>query len=231
MSKILRQTSMAPTIFIGDHDFDFRKEESAEHILNQLFPTVSIITTPDGKKQIPLSEMSKVKETMDKVMSGSWERGRNEGYKQGLKEGLTESEKVLREFDSLVKSATVERKRLYEDAKSNILSLVTKLSKKITFDAVNVDPEKTVKIIAGVIDTLIDKTVLKLKVNPDHLPIIEQNIDKFLKQDSSIKEIKIEADPRVKYGGCLIETPTGDVDARIESQFEIVDQTLANGDA
>jgi flagellar biosynthesis/type III secretory pathway protein FliH len=59
---------------------------------------------------------------------------------------------------------------------------------------------------------------------------VEQNINRFLKGSTSIKEITIEPDLRVSYGGCFIETPTGDIDARLESQFEVIDEVLNRGD-
>ena len=71
---------------------------------------------------------------------------------------------------------------------------------------------------------------LKIKVNPNHHPIIEQNIDKFLSGSTTIKEITIVPDPRVRFGGCFIETPSGDIDARLESQFEVVEEVLVSGD-
>ncbi len=139
---------------------------------------------------------------------------------------MAEAEKVLRQFETAIADAIGERRRLYEDAKANILSLVIQVSRKVTFDAIKVEPEVTLEIISRVIDTLIDKSSIKIKVYPDHLPIIEQNIDRFLKDDSTIKELKIEPDVRVGAGGCMIETPTGDIDARLESQFNTVEQTL-----
>ena len=100
------------------------------------------------------------------------------------------------------------------------------ISRKVTFDAVSIDPDATLHIISKVVDSLVDKSFIKIKVNPDHLPIVEQSIDKFLKNNSMIKEIKIEPDSRVSFGGCLIETPTGDIDARIDSQLSSIEQTL-----
>lgn len=230
MSKIIRQSSSSPTIVIGEKQTDLERDVVAERVLSELFSDVHVITSPEGKKLIPLSEIIKIRNAVDKVMNGSWERGNREGYQRGLREGLADAERVMGEFNDTISDAINERHRLYEDAKSNILSLVSKISKKITFDAVSIDPEITIKIISGVIDNLIDKSSLKIKVNPAHLAVVEQNVEKFLKTDSAIKQFSIEADSRVKYGGCLIETPTGDIDARLESQFEIINQSLATGD-
>ena len=56
--------------------------------------------------------------------------------------------------------------------------------------------------------------------------VIEQGIDRFLGGSTSIKELTVVPDPRVRFGGCFIETPTGDIDARLESQFEVIEDAL-----
>ena len=64
------------------------------------------------------------------------------------------------------------------------------------------------------------------QVHPDHVPLIEQQIERFKGNSTIIKEIQIEGDARVRHGGCFIETPTGDIDARVESQMEIIVEAL-----
>jgi flagellar biosynthesis/type III secretory pathway protein FliH len=51
---------------------------------------------------------------------------------------------------------------------------------------------------------------------------VEQNINKYLTGPALIKELTIEGDPRIKMGGCFIQTPSGDIDARLESQFDVI---------
>ena len=89
-----------------------------------------------------------------------------------------------------------------------------------------IDPEVTAGIIAGTIERLVDKSKIKIKVHPDHLPIIEQQIDRFKGDSNAVKEIAIEPDNRVRYGGCFIETPTGDIDARVDSQLDIIAEEI-----
>ena len=54
-------------------------------------------------------------------------------------------------------------------------------------------------------------------------------MDRFLSGSTAIKDLQFEADPRVREGGCFIETPTGDIDARLESQFEVIEHVLRGG--
>ena len=226
MSKVVRITKEAPVVYIGDKRLDREKNAESMSILTQVFPEVRVETAGDGIKLIPVREILKINQVLTHEKEHSAKSGREQGYQQGLKEGLAMAEKVMHDFENAISSAINERQRLLEDAKTNILSLVMQISRKVTFDAVSVDPEATLHIISKVVDSLVDKSFIRIKVNPDHLPIVEQNIDRFLKNNSTIKEIKIEPDSRVNYGGCLIETPTGDIDARLDSQLNSIEQTL-----
>ena len=133
---------------------------------------------------------------------------------------------MLQQFNQAIADAITQREILLNEAREKILELVIQISRKVTFDALTVDPESTLMMIRGVIEGLVDRSKLKIKVNPDHLPIVEQNIDQFVPKSATLKEVTIEADARVRYGGCLIETPTGDIDARLESQFEVLQEAI-----
>jgi len=222
LSKIIRHIRLAPTVFVGEKNLDYDRQGEAAARLERIFPMVSVTTDPDGARYIPIEEVAKIENEYRKAQEEARSAGHDEGFRQGKEEGLLKAREVLKQFDSAIKDAIDRRAAMLDEARQNILKLVVEISRKVTFDAVAADPELTLKMIDGVIDTLLDRSRLKIKVNPDHLPIVEQNIDAFLQGTATIKEIKIEADPRVRYGGCFIETPTGDIDARLESQFEIV---------
>ena len=230
MSKIIRQSTPAPTVYIGERHLDFEREELAESRLGSIFPLVSVVTDADGAKLIPIQEIFKIERVYKEEKLKARQSGHDEGYQTGLNQGRAEgraqAEKVLQQLDQAIKDAVQQRETLLNEAKQKILDLVIQISRKVTFDAITVDPETTLAMISGVIDTLIDRSRLKIKVNPDHLPIVEQNIERFMAGSATIKEISVEPDPRVRYGGCLIETPTGDIDARLESQFEVIEETI-----
>jgi flagellar assembly protein FliH len=229
-SKIIRKPVSGSAIFIGERHLDFDVESKAEKHLGVLFPVVSVITDADGAKLIPVQEVFKMEEILKKELEKAHQEGYEQGYQAGLNKGLEEATKVSEQFDLAIKDAVGQREAILEEAREKVLELVIEISRKVTFDAIEVDPDTTLTMISGVIDTLIDRSRLKIKVNPDHHPIVEQNINRFLKNSTAIKEISIEPDPRVRYGGCFIETPTGDIDARLESQFEVLKEVLVSGD-
>jgi len=221
-----------PTVFIGEKHHDAEEETRAELKLAEFFPSVAFVTTPEGARLIPIGEVYKMEEALRKESEEARREGRAEGYEKGRTEGLAEARRVVGQFERAVMDAVEQRAALLEEAKNAVLELVVKVSRKVTFDAVSIDPEATVKIINGVINQLVDRSRLTIKVNPDHLPVVEQSLERFLGDSTAIKDLAFEGDARVRTGGCFIETPRGDIDARLESQIDIVAETLlSSGDS
>lgn len=234
MSKIIRHVRNAPAVPIGSRDIDEEIQQQAEQKLRRMLPMVEVLTDSRGAKLVPVTEIAKIEKAFLEETASATKLGREQGYTEGhakgLQEGLAKSREVMNQMQKAIQDVVDQRESLLDEAKEHVLDLVLKTSRKVTYNAVEIDPEVTARIIRGVIDTLIDRSRLKIKVHPDHLPIIEQNVNDFLQGSTAIKEITIEADPRVAYGGCFIETPTGDIDARLESQFEIIASQLRNSE-
>ena len=226
LSKIIRFTTEVPTIFIGERQRDLNAEFRAERKLAELFPQVSFITDSDGAKLIPISEVLIFEQALNRVHEEAYAAGQQKGFVEGLEKGRDEARKVLAQFDYAIRDAIQQRESMLEESRERILDLVLKISRKVTFDAIEFDRESIVTMISRIIDNLVDRSRLTIKVHPDHLPILEQNIDRFLQNSTAIKELRFEPDPRVRYGGCFIETPTGDIDARLESQFEVISDVV-----
>jgi flagellar assembly protein FliH len=215
-------------VIIGEYRVDIEADAATEKRLSRVFLGLNVLTTIEGKKLVPIQELIKIEKQMIEEKEASSRKGFEDGYQKGLNEGQRGAQKVIDNFASLIKDSIDQREVLYEEARRKILELIVQISKKVTFDAARVDPEITVSIISGTIDKLVDKSKIKVKVHPDHLPLIEQQIDRFKGDSTAIKQITIEPDRRVRYGGCFIETPTGDVDARVESQMEIIAEALGD---
>jgi flagellar assembly protein FliH len=230
-SRIIRHVVPAATVFIGERQRDALAEGKAEELFDRLFPAASLITAQDGSKMMPVQEVHKLEAQLRREQEQSRRQGYDQGHKDGLDKGLAEARKVLKDLEGAIQDAIAQRARLLEESKQKILDLVLQISKKVTFEALEIDREATVALIEGVINQLVDRSRIRIKVHPSHLPIVEQHLDRFLSGSTAIKDIKIEADPRVRLGGCFIETPTGDIDARLESQFEVVADVLHSGGA
>lgn len=228
LSKIFRDIADAPVVYIGERQRDLEAEQLSEKMLSERFPKVNVLTAPDGAKLIPITEVPKLNEVLETRAAEQGRQSYASGHASGLEEGLVEARNVLKRFESAIADNVSQRQAMLDEAKAHILELVIQISKKVTFDAIQIDREATATMISNIIAELTDRTTLKIKVNPEFLPVVEQHMATYLSQSTEIKDLTFEADPRVKMGGCFIETPSGDVDARIESQFAVIADVIAD---
>jgi flagellar assembly protein FliH len=217
-------------ILIGEYAVDRQAEQKAETLIKNDYPELMVVTTPEGKKQVPLQNIVTLDERFqterDLSYKKGFEEGKQHGFSTGLDEGREDARQVVASLSGLLTDLTNQRGTLLVEAKDRILELILKISEKLTFSASAIDPEITMSIIVGAISQLLDKNKIKVKVNPDHLPVLEQNIDRFKGSDTAIKEFIFEPDARVRTGGCFIETPSGDIDARLESMYDVIKQSI-----
>ena len=211
MSKLIRKSTPGPAVVIGERYQDTEREVLAEQPLRRFFPSVEIEIDPDGSRQIPVLAALRIVQEHQQRLNATRQSAFDEGYQagvtQGRAEGAAQTEQVLKQFDGAIKDAVSQREQLLEQARQKLFDLVMQISRKVTFDAVKVDPDCTLAIINRVIDSLVDRSRLKINVNPEHYPHIKENINRFADDTSLVKDLTIEADPRVRVGGGLIETP------------------------
>ena len=55
---------------------------------------------------------------------------------------------------------------------------------------------------------------------------ISENLDRLNEMDDRIQKIDIETDRRVGPGGCMLDTESGNVDARIETELQNIEDAL-----
>ncbi|MDD4050688.1 MAG: FliH/SctL family protein [candidate division Zixibacteria bacterium] len=230
MSNICSLPLAETTVTVGGYNVDYNSERQAVLLAKETYPELTIASTPNGGRQIPLQQLLDLDRRFQAALTATHQQGLEEGRQAGQAAGLQEGQKQAREvvaaLSGMVSNLTAQRETLLREAKDSILEMVVKISRKLTFSAAAVDPEITAAIIAGAIDHLLDKSSIKIKVHPGHLQAVERHLDRFRGRNTAIKEISLEADPRVRAGGCLLETPFGDIDARLESMHEIISNAL-----
>ena len=57
-------------------------------------------------------------------------------------------------------------------------------------------------------------------VNPDDMELVTEAIEGVKASLGGIEHCVVEAERRVARGGCIVRTPVGDVDARVDTKLE-----------
>ncbi|MFQ5607021.1 MAG: FliH/SctL family protein [Candidatus Zixiibacteriota bacterium] len=226
MSKIISARLSANAQLIGERRGDFEMSLEGERRLSSEFPDVHTEVSTDGARYLPLKEVIKFSAHIVQAREEEYQRGVAAGRQAGREEGQADARRVFNEFSSAIRSSIEQRESLLREAESHILELTLKIARKLTFDAAEVNPAVCAQVIKGAIESLVNKREISVTVHPDHLSRMQELIEEFKALSTEIREFSLQSDPHVGYGGCFIRTPSGDIDARLASQFEIIEEAV-----
>lgn len=108
---------------------------------------------------------------------------------------------------------------------NELLEFALEISKKIVGREVTIDREVALTLVKISLAKLHNRTFAQIYMNSQDLAFVEAHRDRLNFQGS----LELVEDNSISPGGCLVHTETGDIDARIESQFdEIAHGLLGN---
>ena len=145
------------------------------------------------------------------------ERGWQEGREAGAANAAAEHASQIEALASLARAA---RKRL-EDAFDDL----SDIGAEIAFEAVCkilgqalTDRDSVVSVVRELARRARDRSRLVLRVSPADFELLSASRERIL-EGLEAGQVEIAADERVELGGCLLETPSGNLDARLEVQL------------
>ncbi len=152
------------------------------------------------------------------------EQARAEGREQGRAEALEavrrEAAERAERLEALIRELSGYKSRLYQEARQQVveltLSLVEKLLGPLTEDLSGV----VVRVVERALQVLADRETVTIRVHPDDLQTVLEAKPQLLETFDGIRQLAVVEDPGVHRGGCQIQTPTAEIDARLETQLE-----------
>lgn len=165
-------------------------------------------------------------EELDQLRAAASEQGYAEGLQAGRENAAQEVAERLTQLANLVVSL---RAGLEHD-----LDGLIDIGGEVVFEAVTriigrsyLDREGVMAVVREVISHAKDRSRLVIRVNPADYIEIDTARDN-LTEGWNNQQVEILADDRVELGGCLLETPAGNLDGRLEVQLQQLRDTLLN---
>lgn len=112
--------------------------------------------------------------------------------------------------------------RLSADIESELVDLAIRIAKKIVAREVTIDREIALTLVKVSLGRLHNRSAAEVHLNPEDFVYVKAHTDKLDFRGT----LNIVEDRSISVGGCLIHTETGDIDARIESQFDEISHGL-----
>jgi flagellar biosynthesis/type III secretory pathway protein FliH len=135
------------------------------------------------------------------------------------------------EAAAVLVAARAEAQRLLAAARPAALSLAVKMAEKIVGRAVALDPAVMAEIVGEALDAARPRAgLLRVRVHPDDLAALAPRREALLARLADGAALELCADESVGRFGCVVETPVGRIDARLETQLAALEAALG-GDA
>lgn len=189
------------------------RQEEAETILTEAKKAASVIIE-EAK-----AEAEKIKEAAKK---DGFDIGKDQGFEVGKDEIVSMTDRLK----AIIRTTLEEREKILVHSErqiiSLVLSMVKKVVKKLTLDEENVvinNAREALGIIRGAMKVYIH-------VNPDDYAYTVKHKDELIKMIEGMPEVKFFEDPTVDRGGVFIETDIGEIDAKIASQLEEIEDKI-----
>ncbi len=159
-------------------------------------------------------------------------------YQRGFEAGRNHAEERLRqEFESrlalererigtLMKSIGEQLASYQERGERVALAVAFEVAKLIVKREVTVDNEIVLHQIREALPRVLGVERIKLRVNPQDEAMVRDHRAVILTSSDSIRDVLVEPDEKIEAGGCVIESDTGNVDARLSTQLKQIEAAL-----
>lgn len=157
-------------------------------------------------------------------------RAFEEGYAAGLEEGkqhvIQEEQETIQQAKAVLEAAFREKNQIIAEAEPFLVELSTEIAKKVVGAELSSSPEAILQLVQRVLRRSRVSGEITLCVNHRYFDYIEGYRSQLLALLDGQAELAIYPDYTVKDEGCVIRTPLGSVDARIDTQLQEIKQVL-----
>jgi flagellar biosynthesis/type III secretory pathway protein FliH len=161
----------------------------------------------------------------------SLEKGKAEGFAAGEKSGHDKAKAVFDAETAKLKDQTSKYFKQLEDSKKTminglehiLLRFCVELVKKIVSCELETNKEIITATIKRALGMIADRENILIRVAPGDMETANGNKDFLSSVTERLENVRIEEDARISKGGCIIESNSGMVDARLGVQLEEIE--------
>jgi flagellar assembly protein FliH len=150
----------------------------------------------------------------------------DEGHQDGVQTKEEEATEAVERMASLHDALKAERSQILLDAENVVVDLALSLARRV----VRVEPAADARVVARsareALRHLSDRSNLLLKVHPEDLGIARRFSVAWVERVDTDAILRVQISNHVDRGGCMIEGPEENVDARLSTQLETLHEAL-----
>ncbi len=147
-----------------------------------------------------------------------------EGLKQGREDALNEIQKANDRLAHTLRDLVALKRRLRNEAESDVVKLSLAIAKRILHRELNADPDSIQGVVYAGLQKLQNREITKVRICPAALDSVRTALEKA----GIAPAVSIVPDPKLRNGDMIFETSLGDLDASIETQLQEIERGFAD---
>lgn len=184
-------------------------------------------TTDYHKKTKQADDILKdAREKADRMEREAYEKGFAQGEKDGLELGKRRAVKVIENIERLLVEMSSVKEEILRQYERELLEIVFAIAQKVIHRQVQSDDKVIEGSVLEAMKLAAERSKITLRVNPEDLEYVEELQPELFSTVKELKALMITGDDSITRGGCFLETPYGDIDARVETQLERIHQCI-----
>lgn len=175
-------------------------------------------------------EAQKIKDTANQekeaILEEAKEKGYNEGYIAGHDEGLNDAEAIIQQAGELKLMLGARTEQIYTEAETEIMEMVLDISKKVLGQNIAENPDFIISLIKKAFEKCAFKDKLTIRVSELDYKYVNDSKEKIIMLTEGINDLEIYCDKALQKGSCIVETPSGEINAGIEVQMNEIQKAF-----
>ncbi len=152
-----------------------------------------------------------------------------EGFAQGEADAkalvVHQSAPLFAALENVIAELTDTRQKLQHQIESEVVDLALHVGRKVVGRALETTPELVAGIVHEALNNIDDPEKITVRLNPADIRYIQSSPGGTI-LEMSAERIQFEEDEGIEAGGCLVQTEYGEIDARIEKQFQAIEEAF-----
>jgi flagellar assembly protein FliH len=165
-------------------------------------------------------------EELERLRVQARDEGHAEGKAEGQREGEKEFAERLRQVDELFISARDAIERNLDGMSDTAVEIVFEAITRILGDRF-VDKSGVEETVREVIRQSKERSKLVVRLSAADVEALSERRNELV-DGLNVGHVELVADDLVELGGCILETPSGSLDGRLEIQLQRLRETLLN---
>lgn len=156
----------------------------------------------------------------------AFQTGIEQGIEEGRKQAFEEKQQMLMKAKSIVDQAIAAKARIIAESEPFLVELSTAIASKIISAELQSESRHVLNIVRDALLKARGSQTLTLAVHPEQFSLVNQARSELLNLFDRHMDLVVVPDPTVTYGGCVIRSSFGSIDARVETQLDEVKKAL-----